>query len=41
MKSTIEILSDPKLKKEALKGREQAKAGKTKKLADIKKELGF
>lgn len=41
MKSTLEILSDPALREEALIGKEQARQGKTKKLADIKKELGF
>ena len=41
MKATLEILSDPKLRDEALKGKEQAKKGKTKKLTDIAKELDF
>ena len=41
MKSTLEILSDPKLRIDALKGKEQAKKGKTRKLADIAKELDF
>lgn len=41
MDSTDEILSDPELLEEALKGMEEAKARKTKKLAEIKKELGF
>lgn len=41
MKSTLEILSDPELRADAIKGKNQAKKGKTKKLTDIKKELGF
>ena len=41
MDSTDKILSDPELREEALKGREQAKAGKTKKLSVIKREIGF
>lgn len=39
MKATLEILSNPKLREEALKGKEQARLGKTKKLDDVKKEL--
>ena len=38
MDSTDEILSDPQLREEALKGREEAKEGKTKKLSMIKRE---
>ena len=41
MKATLEILSNPELRAEALKGKEQAKKGKTRKLADVTKELGF
>lgn len=41
MRATLEILSDPELRVEALKGKKQAKKGKTRKLADIAKELGF
>ena len=41
MDSTDEIMSNPELLEEALKGREEAKAGKTKKLSVIKRELGF
>ena len=41
MDSTDEILSDSELREEALKGREEAKVGKTKKLSVIKRELGF
>lgn len=39
--ATLEILSDPALREEALTGKEQARQGKTKKLSDIKKEPGF
>jgi len=41
MKSTLEILSDPVLREEALKGKEQAIAGKTRKSVDVAKDLGF
>ncbi len=41
MKATLEILSDPKLMDEALKGKEQARQGNVKKLEDVKKSLGF
>ena len=41
MKATLEILSDPKLRDEALKGKEQARQGKAKKLEDVKRSLGF
>ena len=41
MESTVEIMSDPELREEALKGREDAKAGKTKKLSVIKRERDF
>ncbi len=41
MKATLDILSDPKLRQEALKGKEDARTGKTRKASDIAKELGF
>ncbi len=41
MDSTIEIMSDPELLDDALKGREDAKTGVTKKLSVIKREIGF
>ncbi|MCK5474520.1 MAG: hypothetical protein KAI53_03885 [Candidatus Aenigmarchaeota archaeon] len=39
MKSTLEILSDPNLRVEALEGKEQAKKGKTRKLSVVAKDL--
>lgn len=41
MKATLEILSDPELRDEALKGKDEATRGKARKLEDIKKELGL
>ena len=41
MIATLEILSDPKLKQEALKGKTQARMGRTRKLSVVAKELGF
>lgn len=41
MKSTLEILSNPNLKKEVLEGKKQAREGKVRKLKDVAKDLGF
>jgi PHD/YefM family antitoxin component YafN of YafNO toxin-antitoxin module len=40
MKSTLEILSNPKMRREALKGKKQANEGKTEKLESVLEELG-
>ncbi len=40
MKRTLEILSDPKMRREALKGKKQANTGKTEKLNAVLKEFG-
>ena len=41
MKSTLEILSNPNLKKEVLEGKKQAREGNVRKLKDVAKDLGF
>ena len=41
MKSTLEILSSPRWLKEALRGKEAVRRGKTRYLDEVKKELGF
>lgn len=41
MKATLEVLSDPELMKQIEESRKDAKAGRVRKLDDVKKELGF
>ncbi len=41
MKSTLEILYNPKLKKEVIEGKMQVREGKVRKLKDVAKDLGF
>ncbi len=41
MKSTLEILSNPKLRDEILEGKKQVKEGKVRSLKDIAKEVGL
>ncbi len=41
MKATIETLSSPEAMQKIAKGEAELKAGKGKKLEDLKKELGF
>ena len=41
MKATLEILSNPELRKEFFEGKTQAREGKVRKLKDVAKDFGF